>query len=100
MRVRLERTGGFAGTRLAIDLDEASLPPDDRAALRNLVRACDFFALPPRLGGGGAGADRFGYCVAVEDGGRSHTVTAREDGMPDGLCALVDFLTERARGGD
>jgi emfourin len=98
MRVRLERSGGFAGARLAVDVEEASLPPDDRAALRDLVRACDFFSLPPRLGGA-ATPDAFGYRLAVEDGGRAHTVTARDEGMPDGLCALVDFLVERARGG-
>ncbi|MFL5264417.1 MAG: protealysin inhibitor emfourin [Anaeromyxobacteraceae bacterium] len=98
MRVRFERTGGIAGTRLAIDLEEASLPPDDRAALRDLVQACNFFSLPARLGGGGATRDGFGYRVAVEEGGRAHTVTAGEDGMPEGLCALVDFLAERAMG--
>jgi emfourin len=98
MRVRFERTGGFAGTRLAVDLEEASLPPDERAALRDLVEACDFFSLPARLGGGAA-PDSFGYRVSVEDGGRAHTVTVRDEGMPEGLTALVDFLAERARGG-
>jgi len=98
MRVHFERSGGFAGTRLAVDLEEASLPAEERAALRDLVGACDFFALPPRIGGG-ATPDGFGYRVAVEDGGRAHAVTAGDEGMPDGLCALVDFLVERARGG-
>jgi hypothetical protein len=99
MRVRFERSGGFAGTKLACDVDDACLTPAERQELCDLVGQADFFALPASLGGEARGADRFTYRVSVEDGARSRTVTAREEALPEGLVDLVEWLAERARHG-
>jgi hypothetical protein len=99
MRVRFERSGGFAGARLACDVDDASLSAEERGALRDLVAGAEFFSLPARVGTAASGADRFSYRVAVEDGRRAHAVSAGDEGLPDRLEALVEWLTERARPG-
>jgi hypothetical protein len=99
MRVRFERTGGFAGTRLACDLDDTSLPPEERGELCDLVAGADFFSLPARMGASGHGADQFSYRIAIDEGGRAHAVVSTDEEVPEALEALVEWLVERARGG-
>ena len=95
LKVRFERSGGFAGMTLAREVDAASLPPDEARRLRELVEGADFFALPP-AGAPGRGADRFQYVVEVEQGGRRHAVRTGDD-APQALQPLLDYLTRLAR---
>ena len=82
MRIRVRRTGGFAGIDEEVgSVDTASLAPDTRDELERLVRESDFFALPAAVEGD-VGADQFRYEVTVEDGARAHTVTFVGDQGP------------------
>jgi len=92
MRVRLDRTGGFANIRRTFTADAATLAPERADELRRLVEAADLDGIastppaPPR------GADRFVYTVTVEGEGTARAVTVGEDAAPAALQRLIDWL--------
>ena len=96
MYISYERTGGFAGMRLAVSVESGSLPAADADALQKLVKAADFFNLtdaqPAR-----AIPDGFQYTISVEDGGKQHTLHLHDGAIPDKLQPLLDDLSQRAR---
>lgn len=100
LRVEWERSGGFAGMRMAATLDSESLSPEDADELRDLVEAAGFFELPEQIGGPDeGGADRFLYTVAVATDSRRHSVHTSEAAAPPALRSLIQWLTKAARKG-
>jgi hypothetical protein len=97
MRISLERTGGFAGRRVQIDLDSRSLPAARARQLRSLLARSRFFDLPVLLDSGASGADRFHYRVTVEEDDRSHTVEAGEAAIPNNMRPLLDWLLNQGK---
>ncbi|MBW4495206.1 MAG: hypothetical protein KME26_19380 [Oscillatoria princeps RMCB-10] len=97
MRINFERTGGFAGMRLATVADTNTLPPEEANQLRRLVDAADFFHLPPTITSPTPVADRFQYRLAVEENGQQHTVTVSERALPAPLRPLIEWLLAAAR---
>ena len=95
LKVRFERSGGFAGMTLTREVDAAKLPPDEARRLRELVDGAGFFTLPAS-GPPARGPDRFQYVVEVEQGGRRHSVRAGDD-APEALQPLLEYLTRLAR---
>ena len=98
MRIVFTVSGGFAPVAsldAPLTIDVATLPQPEQDELRQLVQRTGFFELParrPRL----QGADTRTYTIAIEDGGRSHTVVLA-DPLPAGeLRILVDRLRWRA----
>ena len=100
LHVEWERTGGFAGIRMAATVDTESLSREDADQLRALVEAAGFFDLLETIGGPEAGgADRFLYTVVVETEGVRHTVHTSEAAAPPALRSLIRWLTNVARRG-
>ncbi len=99
MQVQWERTGGFAGMRMAATIDSESLSEEEARQLRDLIERAGFFELPEEIGGPAEGADRFLYTFTVEMEGRRHTVRTSEAAAPPGLRSLIRWLTNAARKG-
>lgn len=99
LQVKWERTGGFAGMRMAATIDSESLSEEEARRLSELVDAADFFELPEEIGTLAGGADRFLYTLTVEMEGRRHTVHTGEAAAPPGLRALIRWLSIAARKG-
>src|SRR5437763_1786412 len=78
MRASLERTGGFAGVRLASTADTEELSPEDAQRLKQLVDSANFFQLPEADATSKSLPDRFQYTLTVEDGNRKRTITIPE----------------------
>ncbi len=100
MRITFKGGGGFAavpGLAAPVTIDVQDLPPEDQAAIRELVKQSAFFTLPPRISAAGAGAaDLRTYTITIDDGDRAHTVTLT-DPVPAGhLGALVNRLSRHA----
>jgi hypothetical protein len=96
-RVDFERTGGFAGLRLAATVDRRRLPPEEAARLDGNLAAAGFFDLPEKIAPAPGGADRFHYRITVEEQGRKHTVEFGEASAPEALQPLIRQLTLLAR---
>ncbi len=97
LKVQWERTGGFAGMRMAGSIDSGSLSGEEARRLHQWVEAAGFFELPEELTGPAGGADRFLYTLTVEMDGRRHTVRTGEAAAPAALRSLIRWLTNAAR---
>jgi hypothetical protein len=97
MRIEFERTGGFAGMRVAATIDTETLPPDEARAVREMVGAARFFDLPAKITSPTPGADQFQYRLTVEAEGRKHTVEVGDASAPEALQPLLRRLTLLAR---
>jgi hypothetical protein len=94
MRVRFERSGGFAGITLAHDFDSTELPHEQTVELTRLVSEARFFELPAVIASAKSGADLFQYSISVEDGAQKHSVQFVQGEAPEHLRPLVQWLTQ------
>lgn len=91
-RIELERTGGFAGipVRVQVGADDA-----DAARWTGLLEGVDLDRLD--TGRDSAQPDRFSYALRIETAGGVHDLRCGEQALPDGLRPLVAALVGRAR---
>ena len=99
MKVRLSRSGGFAGIRRTFEVSDEALAPADAARLRAAVARARSAGLraqgaPARPGG----ADRFAYELAVEDGAPSPALRFAPGACGDELDALAELVEELGGG--
>ncbi len=97
MRIDYERTGGFAGMRLAARIDTATLPADQAKALHDSIEAARFFDLPAKIPAPPQMADQFQYHVAIEAEGKRNTIDVGEGSASPALQAVLQQLTQLAR---
>jgi hypothetical protein len=95
MKISYERTGGFAGMRIGVDLDLQNLPAVEAAALENQVKEADFFHLTEVLGSK-AVPDGFQHAITVESGTQKRTIRFADGAVPEALRSLLDDLSARA----
>ena len=82
MRVVVERTGGFAGTRTRGERDGGALSPQQCAALEEIMKRPPDFSHDP-------GADRFIYRIEVHDEHGTRQVTVPESALPQVLKEIA-----------
>lgn len=97
MRIFFERTGGFAGMVLTLELDTRQLPKLEAKTWESLVKQADFFRLPEAIQSKQPQADHFEYKISVWQLFRRHTLIVSESAVPAGLQPLVDRLQNAAR---
>lgn len=95
-RILFERSGGFMGRKLSLDLDLDQLPPDQVEMLVGLVMDADFFSLPGNLSPK-PNPDAFHYTITIELEGSSHSVKFSDTTSPPSLQPLLVELSSRAR---
>jgi hypothetical protein len=97
VRLSLTRTGGFAGLRQEASVDDAALPPGERAELLRLVAEAGLWTLRAALQGPPPAPDRYRYRLVAEDGDRRCDLRVAEEALPEGLLRLVRWLEGRGR---
>jgi len=99
MKIQFERSGGFAGTTVSVDIDSDSLSESDSRLVMSLVEQARFFSLPVRVARAeqSRGADQFVYRITIEKDGRRHTVETTDGDAPPTLIPLLDWLNGAAR---
>jgi len=97
VQIHFERSGGFAGLRLAHDIDSSTLPPQQAADLKNLVDQSRFFDLPPVLRAERPGADRFQYKLRVKSDSQEHSLEVDEAALPPSLRPLLNWIMQAKR---
>ena len=98
MRVKLERSGGFANIRRTTAVDATALAPERAEELRRLVAAADLASFPERPAPPAGRPDRFVYRLTVEDEAGSRAVTVSEDAASAEMRRLLDWLQATAEG--
>lgn len=95
-RIKFERTGGFAGMRIAADIEPQDLPEDQARTVLELLDDMDFNELPEHLMSS-SGADQFTYAITVETTKWEHTVVTGDASAPEKLHELLNLLNHVAR---
>ena len=108
MRIRLRRSGGFAGLQTPpVEIDSQQLPADKARELEQLVTQARLFEPPAGAGPGaapqpaatpGPARDAFQYDLSIEDGDRSQAVRLHEGAMHPEAARLVQWLTQEGSG--
>ena len=90
-RIKFERTGGFAGMRIAKDLKLDDLSDEQAHTLSELLDDMNFDKLPEQMIGE-AGPDRFTYVITVETKKWEHTVVTGDSSAPEKMQELLQLL--------
>lgn len=90
--ITFERSGGFLGQNVHLDLDLDTIPADEALRLMHQIQTSDFFKLPENLDAQ-AGPDEFLYSITVEAGSVRHGIRTTDSTMPDVLRPMIDTLS-------
>lgn len=96
-RIKFERTGGFAGMRIARDLKLDDLPDEQADSIMELLEDLDFEELPEQLINEKAMPDQFTYTITVETKKGEHTVVTGDASAPEKMQELLQLLDRLAR---
>jgi hypothetical protein len=95
-RIKFERTGGFAGMRIATDVKLEDLPEEQAETIMELLDDLDFEELPEQMLGE-SGPDQFTYKITVETDKGEHTVVTGDSSAPEKMQELLQLLNRLAR---
>lgn len=96
-RIKFERTGGFAGMRIATDLKMDDLPDEQARRLSDLLEDLDFEELPEQMINKASMPDQFTYKITVQTKQREHTVITGDTSAPEKMQELLQLLNRLAR---
>ena len=96
-RIKFERTGGFAGMRIATDLKLDDLSDDQAHAISELLDDLDFGELPEQMMNDEGMPDQFTYTITVETKKWEHTVVTGDVSAPEKMQELLQLLNRLAR---
>lgn len=96
-KIKFERTGGFAGIRIAADIEMDDLPDDQKHEILELLEEMDFDELSEKLSGGMAVPDGFVYSITVKSKEKEYKVLTGESALPDDMQPLVEILERIAK---
>ncbi len=97
MRLHFERTGGFMGRTISLDLDLNDLSPPQAEVLRLLLDKANFLGLEEETPASDPARDVFNYLIMVETDDIRHTVRTSDVDMPTALRPLIEELNQLAR---
>jgi hypothetical protein len=95
-RIKFERTGGFAGMRIATDLKWDDLSDEYASRIAELLDDLDFEELPEQMLDEDM-PDQFTYTITVETKKGEHTVVTGEASAPEKMQELLRLLDRLAR---
>jgi hypothetical protein len=95
-RIKFERTGGFAGMKIARDLKLDDLPDEQSSRISELLEDLDFGELPEELVQESQ-PDQFTYVITVETNDWEHTVVTGDASAPAKMQELLRLLDRLAR---
>ena len=96
-RIKFERTGGFAGLRIAKDLKMTDLPDEQARTITELLDDLEFKELPEQMLNDSNMPDQFTYTITVETKKWEHTVTTGDTVGSEKMQELLELLNRLAR---
>jgi Emfourin len=97
-QISFERSGGFMGRKVSLQLSLEELPASQSETLQRLLDEADFFNLPENLITSPL-PDEFVYTITVEAGTRKRTIRVSDTSASESLRPLLEELSRRARSG-
>jgi emfourin len=94
-RIRIKRSGGFAGVSLGGEMRSDELSPEEAEELDRLASDVDFATTGGDAPGRPGQPDRFQYSLVVDHGSDHFELTSGEGSMDEPLRELVRWLMPR-----
>ncbi len=97
MKIQYERSGGFAGMSVKVNVDTDSLPPETTQSFYQALASARFFELPEKPTAPASSADQFIHRLIIDDENRHHEVELPDSAVPDALQPVLRKLVLMAR---
>jgi emfourin len=91
LRIRVERSGGFAGIPISNEIDSKDLPSALIHTVKKIVEDKRVSSLSMKLPPRGA-ADHFTYKISIQDGVNLSVVECNQYNIDDDLKSLVKYI--------
>jgi hypothetical protein len=91
VRIRVERSGGFAGIPFTTEIDEKDLPPSLISTAKKIILNRNQVSLPIKSTPRGA-ADHYLYRILIEDGGNQTVINCDQYNIKNDLKSLVKYI--------
>jgi hypothetical protein len=96
LRIKIERSGGFAGILSSSEMDVDKLPPSLGRTVRNLLGGANstltIGSKPPD-----GSADYLCYKISIQNGMKNHVVECNEFEMDNSVKSLVSYVQKNSK---
>lgn len=96
MKIKLERSGGFAGITSSNEMDNDKLPPSLQSTVKDLLDKKKL-TLAKDLGRPKGAADYLNYTITIQDGKKEHVIECNEFDMDSTVKSLVSFIQKQSK---
>ena len=96
MKIKLERSGGFAGITSSNEMDTDKLPPSLQDTVKDLLDKKKL-SLTKSFGRPKGAADYLNYTITIQDGKNDHVIECNEFDMDSTVKSLVSFVQKNSK---
>lgn len=96
MKIRIERSGGFAGIPLFKEMDTKELPPSLAHIAEKIIETKKISSLPMKSHPKGC-ADHYTYKISIQDGTNLRVIECNQYDIKDDLKSLVKYVERNSK---
>lgn len=96
MRIRIERTGGFAGIPISNEIDANDLPSGLLQTARKILQDKKTPSLSSKSSPKGS-ADHYTYKISMQDGTNRSVIECNQYNIEDDLKSLVKYIEKNTK---
>lgn len=96
MKIKVERSGGFAGILSSTEMDTDKLPSSIESTVRELLDRRKTTPTKSQRPTKGA-ADYHNYKITIQNGKKNHVIECSEFGMDDNVKSLVSYMQKNSK---
>jgi hypothetical protein len=96
MKIKFERSGGFAGISSCSEMDANNLPP----SLESIIRQFLDNKKSPLTSGSKLSkgpADHYSYKITIKDGPKERVINCNQYDMPDSLRSAIKYMEKHTK---
>ena len=96
MKIKVERSGGFAAISISNEMDTKDLPSVLAATANNIMRIQKSSSLPKRSAPIGS-ADHYIYRISFQDGIKRRVVECNQYTIQDDMKSLIEYIEKNSK---
>lgn len=96
MRIKIKRSGGFAGILVTSEMDGKDLPSDLMTTAKNIMLRQKSSSLPMKSTPKGA-ADHYTYKISIINGASQKVIECNQYNIEDDLKSLVNYVEKNSK---
>jgi emfourin len=96
VKIRIERTGGFAGIPISNEIDSKDLPSPLIRTAKKIINDKSISSLTMKSSPKGA-ADHYSYKISINDGEHKRIIECTQYDIQDDLKSLVKYIEKNSK---